>query len=230
MKLDNHRLLDAICGEYIVGTLRGPARRRFEALLESEPRIALRLRLLQSRFEPGLRGVDAIEPSARVWRNLSRSLELHRYRTPWHRRSGFWKGWAWASTASLAILLGVQAYRYEPQTGPAAGPALAHLTGKEGYAGVSAQLSADGRALILHASRPVLAGPNQSYELWLIPAGGKPIPVAVLGNLDATFPIPVEQRGQLHAGTTLAVSTEPAGGSPTGQPTGTVILAGTISG
>jgi anti-sigma-K factor RskA len=83
---------------------------------------------------------------------------------------------------------------------------------------------------VLHAQRPVIAGPNQSYELWLIPAGEKPIAVAVLGSLDASFPVPEAQRGLLRAGATLAVSTEPAGGSPTGQPTGTVILAGTISG
>jgi anti-sigma-K factor RskA len=95
---------------------------------------------------------------------------------------------------------------------------------------VSAQLSADGRQLVLRAQRPVIAGPNQSYELWLIPAGEKPIAVAVLGSLDASFPLPETQRGRLRAGATLAVSTEPAGGSPTGQPTGTVILAGTISG
>ena len=36
MKLDDHRLLDAVCGEYIVGSLRGAARRRFEFLLASE--------------------------------------------------------------------------------------------------------------------------------------------------------------------------------------------------
>jgi anti-sigma-K factor RskA len=230
MKLDDHRLLDAVCGEYIVGSLRGAARRRFEFLLASEPRIALRLRTLQARFDPGTRGVAPLAPSPRVWRNLSRSLELQRYRAPWYRRPVFWQGWAWTSTAALALILGVQAYRYVPSPEAAAGPPLARLTGKEGIAAVSAQLSVDGGTLLLRAERPVLAGPNQSYELWLIPAGGKPIAVAVLGSLDARFPIPALQRAQLHAGATLAVSTEPAGGSPTGQPTGTVILAGTISG
>jgi anti-sigma-K factor RskA len=229
MRLDRHPLLDALCGEYLVGTLRGAARRRFEALLASDPRLALRLQTLQTRFNPGTRGVVPAAPSDRVWRNLSQSLELHRYRTPWYRRPALWQGWAWASTAALAVVVGVQLNRTVPQSEVAAGPALAQLTGKDGIAPVSAQISADGKQLILHAARPVIAGPNQSYELWLIPAGGKPLAVAVLGNLDATFPIPADTRAQLNAGTTLAVSTEPPGGSPTGQPTGTVILAGKIN-
>ena len=177
---------------------------------------------------PELARLPEIEPSPAVWRKLSTTLELHRYRTPWHRQLRFWHAWAWTSTAALAAVVAVQLLR--PDTSTPNAPPIAQLSGKEGIARVSAQLSADGHQLVLHAQRPVIAGPNQSYELWLIPAGEKPIPVAVLGSLDVSFPVPEEQRKLLHAGSTLAVSTEPAGGSPTGQPTGTVILVGAITG
>ena len=43
MKLDTSPALDALCGEYLIGTLRGAARRRFERALAEEPRVALRL-------------------------------------------------------------------------------------------------------------------------------------------------------------------------------------------
>jgi anti-sigma-K factor RskA len=107
---------------------------------------------------------------------------------------------------------------------------IAQLTGEQQPAHVSAHLSRDGRTLVLHASRPVLAGPNQSYELWLIPVeGGPALSVAVLGSLDATFPVPSAQVGRLVAGATLAVTPEPAGGAPTGKATGPIILAGKIT-
>jgi anti-sigma-K factor RskA len=75
----------------------------------------------------------------------------------------------------------------------------------------------------------VLAGPAQSDELWLLPAeGGAPISLAVLGTLDARVALPPERRDRLRAGARLAVSVEPAGGSPRGAPTGPVILIGEV--
>ena len=108
---------------------------------------------------------------------------------------------------------------------------IAQLAGKDQAASITAHRSRDGRTLVLQARRPVLAGPSQSYELWVIPAeGGDPISVAVLGSLDAKFVVPRAQAERLRPGATLAVSVEPAGGSPTGKPTGPVILSGRITG
>lgn len=228
MRLENHALLDALCGEYIIGTLRGAARRRFERALQDEPRAALRLRYWQGIVAPRYSKMIEVQPSPRVWQKLERELDLARYRMPWHQRAGFWKGWAAAATAALILALGVQFARQQPEAPEVV--QIAQLSGKDQAARVTAHLSRDGRTLVLHAARPVLAGPSQSYELWLIPAeGGDPISVAVLGSLDAQFAVPPAQAGRLLPGATLAVSTEPAGGSPTGKPTGPVILAGRIT-
>src|SRR5258706_475679 len=43
MNVAGHRLLDALCGEYLLGTLRGAPRRRFERALREEPPAAARL-------------------------------------------------------------------------------------------------------------------------------------------------------------------------------------------
>jgi len=52
----------------------------------------------------------------------------------------------------------------------------------------------------------------------------------VLGALDAHLGIDDSQRQRMRAGATLAVSVEPAGGSPTGKPTGPIIVSGQITG
>lgn len=226
MRVEEHALLDALCGEYLLGTLRGPARRRFERALRAEPRVALRLRHWQGLFAPRYTKMMEVEPPRRAWQRLERELGLSRYRTPWHRRLGWWRAWAVAATIALAVVIGAQFLSREPEL-----VQIAQLAGKDETVRVTAHRSRDARTLVLRASRPVIAGQNQSYELWLIPAeGGDPISMAVLGGLDARFAVRQGYEQRLRAGATLAVSTEPAGGSPTGKPTGPVILAGRITG
>lgn len=223
MRLSGSFGLDALCGEYLLGTLRGAARRRFERSLREEPQVAQRLKYWEGVFAPRYTKMIEAQPSASVWKRLERELELARYRTPWHRRAGFWRGWAAAATAALVLAIGVQLFRPEPQV-----VQIARLSGQDTASVVTAHLSKDGRTLVLHSARPVLAGPSQSYELWLLAPDGAVVSLAVLGNLDARFAVPEAHRQRLRGGGKLAVSVEPAGGSPTGGPTGPVILAGPI--
>jgi anti-sigma-K factor RskA len=225
VKLARDRRLDALCGEYLLGTLRGPARRRFERALREEPLVASRLRHwegLLPRYSPMIE----TPPPATAWARLERELGLSRYRTPWHRRLWLWRGWAIAATAAALLAIGLQILPLKPTSSFAE---IAQLSGPGDAARVSAALSADRTTLELRASRPVLAGPTQSYELWLIPAeGGAPVSLAVLGSLDAKLALPAAQAARLARGAKLAVSLEPAGGSPTGAPTGPVLFAGAI--
>ena len=225
MKLARDAHLDTLCAEYLLGTLRGPARRRFERALREEPLVAARLRHWQA-FAPRYSSMIETPPPASAWPRLERELGLARYRTPWHRRVSLWRGWAIAATAAALVAIGLQLLPLKP-TGSFA--EIAQLSGAGDAARISAALSADRSTLELRATRPVLAGPSQSYELWLIPAeGGAPISLAVLGSLDARLALPQAQAARITRGAKLAVSVEPAGGSPSGAPTGPVVFAGAI--
>jgi anti-sigma-K factor RskA len=109
-------------------------------------------------------------------------------------------------------------------------PLLATLTGlKTNQPNFVAAISTDGRSLtIVPAS--LLTTDKRSMELWLIPEGGKP---ASLGLIAAGQPVQLNVPPNLlplvGSGATLAVSLEPPGGSPTGQPTGEVIAHGNLS-
>ena len=205
--------LDSLCGEYLVGTLRGAARRRFERALRDEPLVSQRLRYWETNFSPRYDRMIETRPSAQVWKRLEKTLGLAR--PSWFRR------WAWpvAVTAALVMIIGVQLIRQQPET-----VQIAELSGKA--ATVSAHLSRDGRTLLLHADRLVVAGPSQSYELWLLTPEGGVLSLAVLSSLEARFEVPERYRGRLRG--QLAVSVEPSGGSPSGKPTGPVILVGPI--
>jgi len=202
--------LDALCGEYLVGTLRGPARKRFERLLK-DPAVSQRLRYWETNFMPRYAAMIEARPSPQVWKRLEKTLGLAR--PSWFRRAA----WPVAVTVALLVIVGVQFARQQPDDAP-----IAQLSGKA--ATVAAHLSRDGRTLVLRSDRPVVAGPAQSYELWLLTPEGDVISLAVLGSLDARFEL--RHRGALRG--QLAVSVEPAGGSPSGKPTGPVILVGPI--
>ena len=225
MKIEHHALLDVLCGEYLLGTLRGAARRRFERALLNEPLAALRLRHWQGIFTPRYTSMMEMQPSANSWKRLERELDLARYRTPWLRRTSFWRGWAAAVTVALALAIGLQTLKPAPEA-PAA-VEIARLEGKE-ITRVSAVLTRDGRTLELRAARPTVPAATKSYELWLLPAEGGAISLAVLSSLDARFALPPGQVERLRAGAKLAVTLEPAGGSPEGKATGPVILIGEI--
>ena len=78
---------------------------------------------------------------------------------------------------------------------------------------------------------PVAAGAekSKSLELWLIEGNSAPVPLGVLPDTgDGSIVIPPDMRSRIQDGATLAVSLEPFGGSPTGQPTGPVVASGRI--
>ena len=109
-------------------------------------------------------------------------------------------------------------------------PLLATLTGlKTNQPNFVAAISTDGRNLTI-VPAALLTADKRSMELWLIPEGGKP---ASLGLIAAGQPVrlnvPPELLQQVGSGATLAVSLEPPGGSPTGQPTGEVIAHGNLT-
>ena len=65
-------------------------------------------------------------------------------------------------------------------------------------------------------------------ELWLIPPGDK---LHSLGLIDPNRAVTISVPKNLHISrdAVLAVSLEPVGGSPTGQPTGPVIANGKLA-
>ncbi|NUZ06801.1 anti-sigma factor [Piscinibacter koreensis] len=220
---------DALAAEYVLGTLRGGARRRFEALLPSHPALrdaALRWR---ERLLPLSAALPPVEPSPAVWQRISERID--RESRPGlapargvFARLGFWRG-----AAGLASVLAVAlaALLANPRALPP--PVVVVLARTDAPApgippaAVIASISGDRATLVTRALLPVTLAPDRSLELWAVPASGAPRSLGLMPPGSGVLAL----RGDALAGSrTLAITVEPAGGSPSGAPTGPIVYAG----
>jgi hypothetical protein len=122
MRYRNDRIRDALAAEYVLGTLRGPARRRFERSLKEAPRLRRAVAVWQNLLAPLNHSIEPVPPPARVWRHIrSRIAGSGRGRGP---RLGFWASvgfWRAAAVASSAAALLLGGLDHPPAcAGPAA--------------------------------------------------------------------------------------------------------------
>ena len=222
-------LADALAAQYVAGTLRGRARRRFDNLLPGHPALQRAVREWQDRLMPLTTAVLPQTPSPAVWRAIERRLWPAPAVQPWWQRTGLWRA---LSGVTMAAVVGLTVLVVTPP--PAQAPVVVVLQGTGADAGVGgtivASLSGDGRALVTRTLTPVALTTDRVLELWSVPPQGNPRSLGLISANGAT----VLDRGKLpptllKGGTAaLAVSVEPPGGSPTGVPTGPVVFAGKL--
>jgi anti-sigma-K factor RskA len=95
----------------------------------------------------------------------------------------------------------------------------------------TATLDLDRKQIVVVPATSPAVPSGRATQLWLIPAGRAPISVGVFApDRAVVLPLNAELLSQLGPTAALAVSLEPPGGSPSGQPTGPVIAKGAISG
>jgi anti-sigma-K factor RskA len=230
---------DLRCAEYALGVLDAAERAALERDIERDPALQRVLDAWHRRLAPLALDVRAVEPPARVWTRIVRDIGfLSADAAP--ARKSVWDSlnlWRWlavgASVAAL-VLLGVNmVYMRQQTTQPtqtAAAPStymVATIARKDGVAHWTATVDVrNSRMVVVPAVHATLAA-DRATELWLIVPSEKPIPLGVFPAIEsATMQLPPDIMARLNAQATLAVSIEPTGGSPTGQPTGPVIATG----
>ena len=70
---------------------------------------------------------------------------------------------------------------------------------------------------------------GKSLELWVLPANGAPQSLGLVSSSADTRLRIAASDPRMQRGKAFAVSLEPQGGSPTGQPTGPVLCSGAIA-
>jgi len=203
---DRHDLLAA---EYVLGVLGAEERRQAEFRLASEPGFAAEVASWEARLGGLAEGIPAVAPPAMVWEGIEARL-------------AFWRTFAIASAALAAASMAALVYLAQAPSQRA--PLLARLNAESGQASFVAAVSEGGDRVTIVPAALLSGGQQKAFELWLIPPGDKP---HSLGLIDPSRPVrinvPKSLLPQVNSNAVLAVSLEPPGGSPTGQPAGPVI-------
>jgi anti-sigma-K factor RskA len=226
MKLQDPRVREILAGEYVLGTLQGSARQRFERWLREDAALRREVEEWEQHLNPLALAMPPVKPPPRVWRVLKQRIKPAR-----ERRWLLWDSlvfWRTVSVAASALVMGIY-IRMAPV--PQAAPIYIVVL-NDSSAKVAWLVSADlhGGKITIKTQRPQPLATGKSFELWMLPGSG-PAPRS-LGLIPAsgrlTMRLSPANSKLLRDAQGLAVSLEPAGGSPSGLPTGPVLYQGPL--
>jgi anti-sigma-K factor RskA len=218
MTPDSRELIDRLASEYALGTLRGPARRRFERWRASTPFVDERCRFWEERLMHLAKELKPVQPPAHVWPAIQRRLNLT------NRQTGLRRVRSFALAASVLLIIGAAALLYWRSPPAIRATAVATIVAKTGEHLWDLQVLGNVDRLVVRAANLPARPAGSDYELWALPAGAAPVSLGVLPAAGASSrTLTVMQKQALARSTQVAVSIEPLGGSPTGQPTGAVL-------
>lgn len=239
MRYDDPELQEALAGEYVVGAMQGPARRRFEALMRTRPALRRRVEAWEDRLTPLAEETPPREPPARVLRALRQRINPQRE----SRRSNFWHSLAFwrpfgAAAAVLVVLVGGYAGFILSQPGPA--PQVAETAPQQVLPSYVAVLEDDGEEPVLVVTaykgpwrlsvkplRSLSAYEGKAFQIWAVERGkGTTRPLLQVAGGDSPT-IPLDQAGwdAVKTSESLVVTLEASGTAPP-APSGPVLFSG----
>ena len=214
-----------LAGEYVLGTLDHADRLTVEARIAREPAMALAVAYWEQHLHPltglilpsnppdslwsrlalrtGIRGEVSKQPSVRLWQGLTAGAMI--------------------LAASLAFIMVL------PRPPVQASPDvryIAALSPLDHPARFLAEARSDGNVIVTRASGTTETS-GRSLQLWEVQEGvAKP---ASLGLLRSGQSVTIQSGTRPWDNVKLLITDEPAGGSPTGLPTGPVLFGGSLT-
>ena len=214
-----------LAAAYALGTLRGPARRRLEEMARGDEVLASLMHRWELALAPLAENVAGVDPPARVWRAIeSRISPSTAYRQPF---TAFWRPFGLIAAGLATVLL---AFFVWISTDERAEPVfVAVLTAQDSGPRMVVSLH-EPDVMRVRIVKPWANTEGKSLELWALPAEGSPRSLGLVSNRGGDTVIRLSTTDpRLRAVSALALSLEPAGGSPTKLPTGPVLCSGAVA-
>jgi anti-sigma-K factor RskA len=220
-----------LAAEYVLGVLSAPERREVERRLPQEPALASEVAFWEARLGALADSVAPVEPPPATWDRIETAIAAPTAAAAstggiWQSLA-FWRAFAIGSAAIAAACIAALAYLGVVPS--ARTPLMATLGGSGGQPNFVATVSGNGTSITV-VPAALLTNDPRAIELWAILPGARPRSLGlVLPGQPIRLIIPPDLVGKITPETTLAVTLEPPGGSPTGQPTGPVIATGKLT-
>ena len=106
MKYQNPELQQRLAAEYVLGTLQGKARIRFEALMVEQPTLRRLVKAWEQRLAPLSSQIKAQPVPEIVWPKIRQRLGFEPVPTPKNSLS-LWHKWLWSGSVFASVFAGM---------------------------------------------------------------------------------------------------------------------------
>ncbi len=220
-----------LVAEFVLGLLSAAEHNRVARLIDADPNLARERDFWISRLGALNDGYVEIAPPARI---LGR-IESQLFGTTTKAQVGFWdnllvwRGLAASAFAVAIVAIGINVSTTKLDPTSLAIQLVAALEEEgSGVKFVALYDSATGTVRLTALSGEAV--PERDFELWAIQGGHNPVSMGVVPvNARSEVTISPEILKGWGEGSVLAITLEPKGGSPSGNPTGPVVAKGAIT-
>ena len=233
MKLGDQELRVRLASEYVLGTMKGGARRRFEDYLQRDAALRAEVTRWETHLMPLNERLQPVTPHARVWKNIEARIGGLNAGRPVAKKSpglwesiAFWRNLGLGASGLAAALLAVMFVLKPVDQSPMLTAVLAE---DNNVARVFIEQPKSGMLMVKMVT-PWQTMNGMALELWVVPKDGAPRSLGVINDTGETKLVLAGMDDKLSGGLVFAISKEPPGGSPTGQPSpGSVMCKGAIA-
>lgn len=232
---------DRLAAEHVLGLLEGEEHTRAERLLASDATFRAAVDQWRVYFAEFDETVAPISPSESLWQRIEVGVTAEppaaTARAPAARPAPsalrniweslpFWRtAGLTAAFAALLLAFGVSFFADKASRQPVM---IAVLLNSANQPGAVLSTFADGRAELVPLGE-ISIPDNHSMQVWTLPdPAGPPVSIGLV-NAARTVQLNLEKLPRPQSNQLFEISVEPLHGSPTGLPTGPVILKGTAS-
>ncbi|CAN5817944.1 anti-sigma factor [soil metagenome] len=234
--------IDALAGEYVLGTLTVAARRTVAARIEREPALRDAVAAWEARLLPLVALAPPAEPSPALWRRIEGSLGeadaavsatkvqasprpkvANRSSASWWNNVGLWRGMTGAGFATAAVLAAVLVLR--PATTQAPEYMVVLVAPQDKAPGYVIQTNA-ARQLSLVPLGTATVPSQKSLQFWTKGAQWRgPVSLGLV-KPGQTLHVPLGKLPAMEPNQLFELTLEPENGSPIDRPTGPIQYIG----
>jgi anti-sigma-K factor RskA len=222
---------EILAAEYVVGVLPADERQAASRRIDSEAAFARLVDQWEVHLAPMANAYQPVEPPATVKPAIDRRLFTGSASAAapagglWASLA-FWRGLTTAALAAMVIYAAVP-FINPPAEAPQLRLVASLAADNSDVRYLAVYDAAHSQVSLSHVSGERAS--DRDFELWMIEGQNPPVSMGVVPTgATAHIAITPEIREKLASGAVLAISLEPTGGSPTGQPTGPVVAAGDL--
>ncbi len=217
--------LEQLAAEYVLGTLHGSARRRFDKLMMESYQVRDAVWQWEQQLNPLVDSLPETVPPKKIWKQIEQRIDP----APTPSNALFWwRGWAALSSAIVLVMAVLfSQVPFTTTTTTTTQPDRVAMFNDEQATPLwlVTSDSRNGKLMVKAINPQAVAVDNKAFELWMLPKQGQPTSLGILpvSHTRSETVLSPKLLEVLQNSEGLAISLEPVGGSPTGQPTGPIM-------